>query len=125
MLSYGGYDGIQFHILADFHEKGATANAYGVYNNERGVANRSVFIINEQGNVIYSQLAIGILISLIVSMVIFFTSDNWTQNNGGLVKLFKPKQYQDEDNWRNKILNEEQLINIKEIFPKREMTSLS
>ncbi len=54
----------------------------------------------------------------IVSMVIFFTSDNWTQNNGGLVKLFKPKQYQDEDNWRNKILNEEQLINIKEIFPK-------
>tara|TARA_B100001013_G_scaffold309497_1_gene213911 strand:+ start:169 stop:438 length:270 start_codon:yes stop_codon:yes gene_type:complete len=49
-------DGIQFHILADFHEKGATSNAFGVYNKERGVANRSVFIINEQGKVIYSQL---------------------------------------------------------------------
>ena len=54
----------------------------------------------------------------IVSMIVFFTSDDWNNDNGGLVKLFKPKNNQDENNWRNRLVNEEDLITIKEIFPK-------
>ena len=54
----------------------------------------------------------------IVSMIIFFTNDNWNINNGGLVKLFTPTKKKDENNWRNKLINEKDLNIIKEIFPK-------
>ena len=48
--------GAQFPILADFHPKGAVAQAYGVYNEERGTAFRSVFIIDEGGTIRYSEV---------------------------------------------------------------------
>lgn len=54
----------------------------------------------------------------IVSMIIFFTNDDWNINNGGLVKLFTPIKKKDEDNWRNKLIDEKDLKTIKEIFPK-------
>lgn len=41
--------GIDFPLLADFHPKGAVAQMYGVYNSDRGVAMRSVFLIDENG----------------------------------------------------------------------------
>lgn len=41
--------GLDFPLLADFHPKGAVAQAYGVYNEDRGVAMRSVFLIDENG----------------------------------------------------------------------------
>jgi alkyl hydroperoxide reductase subunit AhpC len=41
--------GVDFPLLADFHPKGAVAKAYGVYNEERGTAMRSVFIVDESG----------------------------------------------------------------------------
>lgn len=41
--------GIDFPLLADFHPKAAVAQMYGVYNEERGTAMRSVFIIDEDG----------------------------------------------------------------------------
>ena len=41
--------GLPFPLLADFHPKGAVAEAYGVFNAERGNARRVTFIIDEQG----------------------------------------------------------------------------
>jgi peroxiredoxin (alkyl hydroperoxide reductase subunit C) len=48
--------GIPFPIAADFHPKAAVAQAYGVYNAERGTAFRSVFLIDENGVVRRSQV---------------------------------------------------------------------
>lgn len=41
--------GIPFPLLADFHPKGAVAEQYGVYNQERGNSRRVTFVIDEQG----------------------------------------------------------------------------
>jgi len=41
--------GISFKLLADFHPKGAVAQAYGVYNEERGISGRSSFVIDSAG----------------------------------------------------------------------------
>ncbi len=41
--------GIDFPLLSDFWPHGAVAQAYGVFNAERGFAIRSVFIIDTQG----------------------------------------------------------------------------
>lgn len=48
--------GVEFPLLADFHPKGAVAKAYGVFNEERGVAMRSVFLIDEQGIILHSEV---------------------------------------------------------------------
>ena len=47
--------GIDFPLLADFHPKGAVAQLYGVYNEDRGTARRAMFIIDEQGVIRHSQ----------------------------------------------------------------------
>lgn len=49
-------DGIDFPIVSDFHPKGAVAMAYGVYNEDRGVAMRSAFLIDEEGIIRYSHV---------------------------------------------------------------------
>ncbi len=54
----------------------------------------------------------------IVSMIIFFTSDEWSKEKGGIVKLFTPTKQKDEDNWRNQLVNENDLKELQEIFPK-------
>jgi peroxiredoxin len=41
--------GIPFPLLADFHPKGAVAQQYGIYNEERGNSRRVTFVIDEQG----------------------------------------------------------------------------
>ena len=41
--------GIPYPVLGDFHPHGKVAEAYGVFNGERGTANRSVFIIDKEG----------------------------------------------------------------------------
>jgi alkyl hydroperoxide reductase subunit AhpC len=48
--------GIEFPLLADFHPKGAIAKAYGVFNEDRGVAMRSVFLIDENGVIRNSEV---------------------------------------------------------------------
>jgi len=47
-----GYD---FPLLADFWPHGAVAQAYGVFNHERGYANRGTFIIDRSGVVRYAE----------------------------------------------------------------------
>ncbi len=48
-------EGYQFPLLADFWPHGAIAQAYGVFNVERGYANRGTFIIDKAGVVRYAE----------------------------------------------------------------------
>jgi alkyl hydroperoxide reductase subunit AhpC len=47
-------EGYQFPLLSDFWPHGATAEKYGVFNSERGLALRGTFIIDKQGIVRWS-----------------------------------------------------------------------
>jgi peroxiredoxin len=49
--------GLGFPLLADFHPKGAVAKSFGVYNEQRGYANRAIVVIDEQGIVRQVELA--------------------------------------------------------------------
>ena len=46
--------GISIPLLGDFHPKGEVARAYGVYNEERGVAQRALVMIDPEGVVCFS-----------------------------------------------------------------------
>jgi peroxiredoxin len=48
-------EGYYFPLLADFWPHGAVAQAYGVFNDVRGFANRGTFIIDKEGIVRYSE----------------------------------------------------------------------
>ena len=51
----------------------------------------------------------------LVSMVLFFVDNAWSEKNGGQVKLYKPKNIINEDNWRNHRIDKEHLEVIKTI----------
>lgn len=44
-----GMGGISFPLLADFHPKGATAQAYGLYLEDKGITDRATVIIDADG----------------------------------------------------------------------------
>jgi peroxiredoxin (alkyl hydroperoxide reductase subunit C) len=48
-------EGYQFPLLADFWPHGAVAQAYGVFNSERGFANRGTFIIDRAGVIRFAE----------------------------------------------------------------------
>ena len=48
-----GYD---FPLLADFWPHGAVAQAYGVFNDDRGFANRGTFLIDRDGIIRYAEM---------------------------------------------------------------------
>src|SRR3982751_6548553 len=48
--------GFDFPLLADFWPHGAVAQAYGVFNADRGFANRGTFVIDAAGLVRYAQM---------------------------------------------------------------------
>jgi peroxiredoxin len=47
-------DGLTFPLLSDFWPHGATARAYGVFNEERGCADRSTYIVDRDGLIRWS-----------------------------------------------------------------------
>jgi peroxiredoxin (alkyl hydroperoxide reductase subunit C) len=49
-------EGYTFPLLADFWPHGAVAQAYGVLNEERGIANRGTFLIDKQGIVRFAEM---------------------------------------------------------------------
>lgn len=49
-------EGYQFPLLADFWPHGAVAQAYGVFNEEAGFANRGTFLIDKQGIVRFAEM---------------------------------------------------------------------
>ncbi len=49
-------EGYDFPLLADFWPHGAVAQAYGVFNEERGFANRGTFLIDREGVVRFAEM---------------------------------------------------------------------
>jgi len=43
--------GISYPLLADFHPRGAVAEKYGVYLAEKGIASRTMFIVDREGRI--------------------------------------------------------------------------
>jgi len=48
-------EGYTFPMLSDFWPHGAVAQAYGVFNEQAGVANRGTFVIDKEGVVRYAE----------------------------------------------------------------------
>ena len=49
--AFGEQLGVRYPLLADFHPKGEVAKKYGVYNEERGTAKRTAFIVGKDGRI--------------------------------------------------------------------------
>jgi len=49
-------EGYNFPLLADFWPHGAVAQAYGVFHDKAGFANRGTFVIDKEGVVRYAQM---------------------------------------------------------------------
>ena len=49
LRAFAEQDGLTFPLLSDFWPHGGTATAYGVFNAERGCADRSTYIVDKEG----------------------------------------------------------------------------
>lgn len=49
-------EGFHFPLLSDFWPHGAVAQAYGVFNSEKGCANRGTFIIDRAGVIRFAEM---------------------------------------------------------------------
>jgi mycoredoxin-dependent peroxiredoxin len=49
-------EGFTFTLLSDFWPHGAVAQAYGVFNEQRGYANRGTFLIDREGVVRFAEM---------------------------------------------------------------------
>lgn len=49
-------EGFEFPLLSDFWPHGEVARAYGVFNEEKGMANRGTFVIDKTGVVRFSEM---------------------------------------------------------------------
>ncbi|PZG02160.1 peroxiredoxin [Micromonospora deserti] len=49
-------EGYEFPLLADFWPHGAVAQAYGVFNEAAGIANRGTFVIDKAGVVRFAEM---------------------------------------------------------------------
>ncbi len=50
------FKGVPFPLLSDYWPHGAVGRAYGVFNEERGMDARSVFLLDERGVIRYSHV---------------------------------------------------------------------
>jgi peroxiredoxin len=48
---------LHFPLASDFEPKGAVARKYGVYRAEDGTSERALFVIDSQGNIVWSYLS--------------------------------------------------------------------
>ncbi|MBQ1081386.1 peroxiredoxin [Nocardiopsis sp. B62] len=51
LRTWSDREGFPFALLADFWPHGATARAYGVFDDQRGVARRGTFLVDAEGTV--------------------------------------------------------------------------
>ncbi|HIW63258.1 MAG TPA: peroxiredoxin [Candidatus Stackebrandtia excrementipullorum] len=49
-------EGFDFPLLSDFWPHGAVADAYGVFDDAKGIANRGTFIIDKAGKVVFAEM---------------------------------------------------------------------
>ena len=55
--AYAKQRNLRFPLLADFEPKGEVARAYGAYRPGEGVAERALFVIDEEGVIRWSYLS--------------------------------------------------------------------
>lgn len=48
--------GFLFPLLSDFWPHGDTARAYGVFNEDRGYANRGTFLVDRDGTIVFADM---------------------------------------------------------------------
>lgn len=53
---WAGEQGYEFPLLADFWPHGGVAQAYGVFNEDKGYANRGTFVVDKAGVVRYAEM---------------------------------------------------------------------
>ena len=53
---WAGQQGYEFPLLSDFWPHGAIAQAYGVFNDVAGIANRGTFVIDRDGAVRFAEM---------------------------------------------------------------------
>jgi peroxiredoxin len=56
-LAFARDRNLHFRLLADFHPKGEVAERYGVYNDEIGMSERALFVVNAEGIVHWSYVS--------------------------------------------------------------------
>jgi peroxiredoxin len=52
--AYAKANKLHFPLVADFHPKGKIAQSYGAYRENEGVADRALFIVDEEGTIAWS-----------------------------------------------------------------------
>jgi peroxiredoxin len=55
--AFAQHRNLHFPLLADFHPKAAVAQSYGSYREKDGVAERALFVIDDQGTIYWSYLS--------------------------------------------------------------------
>jgi alkyl hydroperoxide reductase subunit AhpC len=55
--AYRKYQKIAFPLLADFEPKGGVARRYGAYRHQDGVAERALFVLDENGVIAWSHVS--------------------------------------------------------------------
>lgn len=56
-LAFAKHTNIHFPLLADFQPKGKVSKEYGAYNEKEGTSLRALFIIDEDGEIVWSYLS--------------------------------------------------------------------
>ena len=47
--------GIPYPVLSDFYPHGEVTKRYGIFNDKRGTANRSIFVVDKEGTVRFKR----------------------------------------------------------------------
>ncbi|MEU4739601.1 peroxiredoxin [Actinosynnema sp. NPDC023658] len=56
LKAWAAQEGYQFPLLSDFWPHGEVAQAYGVFNDQAGLANRGTFLVDTSGVVRYAEV---------------------------------------------------------------------
>ena len=56
LKAFRAQEGFEFSLLSDFWPHGATAQAYGVFNDKAGMAVRGTFLIDAEGTIAFAEV---------------------------------------------------------------------
>ena len=56
LKAFKAQEGYDFRLLSDFWPHGATAQAYGVFNDKAGMALRGTFLIDADGTITFAEV---------------------------------------------------------------------
>ncbi|MGX5655538.1 peroxiredoxin [Geodermatophilus nigrescens] len=56
LKAFKAQEGLEFPLLSDFWPHGATAQAYGVFNDKAGMALRGTFLVDAEGTIAFAEV---------------------------------------------------------------------